>query len=241
MTLRIGISARLLHKPPPGCGLPAKRLQYLESHMAQWVMSRGVVALMIPFVDRRAAGWEATRSIARKRPPTAELVEALVGLVLQGGVDISPHTYGESPWRTAMQVQGGEPLICDTPDYDPIRDEYELELLRGFIEADKPVLGICRGCQLLNVYFGGSLVQDIPTQWPGAIAHNDTERYDRLTHAVRFEPGSRLAAIYGDTPRRITSIHHQCVKQLGRGLVLEATSPADGVPCLLYTSDAADE
>ena len=210
MTLRIGISARLLHNPPAGLGLPTKRLQFLESGMAQWIMSHGVLALMIPFIDQRMPGM-------RKRPPIHDLVDNLDGLVLQGGIDISPATYGEKPWQ-------------DKAEYDPIRDEYELELLRGFITADKPVLGICRGCQLLNVYFGGTLIQDIPSQWPGAILHNDTERYDRLIHEVHFMPGSRLSDIYGYEPRRITSIHHQCVDKLGTGLVLEARSPIDLVP-----------
>ena len=210
MTLRIGISARLLHNPPAGLGLPTKRLQFLESGMAQWIMSHGVLALMIPFIDQRMPGM-------RKRPPIHDLVDNLDGLVLQGGIDISPATYGEKPWQ-------------DKAEYDPIRDEYELELLRGFISADKPVLGICRGCQLLNVYFGGTLIQDIPSQWPGAILHNDTERYDRLIHEVHFMPGSRLSDIYGYEPRRITSIHHQCVDKLGTGLVLEARSPIDLVP-----------
>ena len=92
------------------------------------------------------------------------------------------------------------------------------------------MLGICRGCQLLNVYFGGTLVQDIPSQWPGAIAHVDNTHYDRLVHEVHFMPGSRLAGIYGYEPRRVTSIHHQCVDQLGQGLALEARSPIDLVP-----------
>ena len=210
MTLRIGISARLLHSPPPGLGLPLKPLQFLESNMAQWIMSHGVIALMIPFLDER---------VPRKRryAPLRTLVENLDGLVLQGGVDICAETYGAKPWR-------------EDTDSDPIRDEYELELLRGFIEADKPVLGVCRGAQLLNVYFGGTLIQDIPTQWPGAISHMDDQHYERLTHEVHFLPGSRLAKIYGYEPRWVNSIHHQCVDQLGKDLVLEARSPIDLVP-----------
>ena len=210
MTLRIGISARLLHQPPPGSGLPRKRLQFLESNMAQWIMSHGVVALMIPFVDQRMVN-------ARRRAPLMDVVEQLDGLVLQGGADISPRFYGAKPWR-------------DDCDCDPIRDEYELGLLRGFIEAGKPVLGICRGAQLLNVYCGGTLVQDIPSQWPGAIAHLDLDRYDGLIHEVHFVPGSRLSDIYGYEPRRVNSIHHQCVSELGKGLVIEARSPIDRVP-----------
>ena len=210
MTLRIGISARLLHNPPAGLGLPTKRLQFLESGMAQWIMSHGVLALMIPFIDQRMPGM-------RKRPPIHDLVDNLDGLVLQGGIDISPATYGEKPWQ-------------DKAEYDPIRDEYELELLRGFVEAGKPVLGICRGAQLLNVYCGGTLVQDIPSQWPGAIAHLDLNCYETLTHEVHFVPGSRLSDIYGYAPQRVNSIHHQCVGELGRGLVIEARSPIDRVP-----------
>ena len=116
MTLRIGISARLLHNPPPGLGLPTKRLQFLESGMATWIMSHGVVALMIPFIDQRTP-------TLRKRPPLGDLVDHLDGLVLQGGIDISPETYGADPWQPKAE-------------YDPIRDEYELELLRGFIDAN---------------------------------------------------------------------------------------------------------
>ena len=220
MTLRIGISARLLNprllqQAPPGSELPQRRLQYLESHMAQWIMSHGVVALMVPFSDSEAPP-------ARKRPLNrsilADLVDQLDGLVLQGGVDIDPSRYSAQPW------QSGADAVCD-----PVRDAYELELLGGFINADKPVLGICRGAQLINVHFGGTLVQDIPTQWPGALAHYDPQRYDHLTHDVRPEPGSLLEHIYGGALRRVVSIHHQCVQRLGHGLTIEAYSP-DGVP-----------
>lgn len=210
MTLRIGISARLLHRPPPGLGLPQKRLQFLESYMAHWIMSHGVVALMIPFIDDRAP-------TLRRTPPLDDLVRHLDGLVLQGGVDVCAQTYGATPWR-------------EDSDSDAIRDQYELELLNGFIRAGKPVLGVCRGAQLLNVYYGGTLVQDIPTQWPGALRHQDTTCYERLLHAVRFEPGSLLERLYGSAPGQVNSIHHQCVDRLGQGLVIEARSPDDGVP-----------
>ncbi|MFD2377257.1 gamma-glutamyl-gamma-aminobutyrate hydrolase family protein [Ottowia pentelensis] len=185
-------------------------MQFLESNMAQWIMSHGVVALMIPFVDHSMVK-------TRRRLPILDLVEQLDGLVLQGGADISPRFYGAKPWTEH----------CDC---DPIRDEYELELMRGFVEAGKPVLGICRGAQMLNVYCGGTLVQDIPSQWPGAIPHLDLNRYETLTHEVHFVPGSRLSDIYGYAPQRVNSIHHQCVGELGKGLVIEARSPIDRVP-----------
>jgi putative glutamine amidotransferase len=84
--------------------------------------------------------------------------------------------------------------------------------------------------QLINVAFNGSLYQDIPTQMPLAITHVDPALYDTLHHDVAFQPDSLLAGLYGsDAPLRVNSIHHQCIKQLGNGLVIEAVSPSDGV------------
>lgn len=210
MTLRIGISARLLHDPPPGLGLPLKRLQFLESSMAHWIMAHRAIALMVPFVDEQSP-------LSANRAPMHEIVDLLDGLVLQGGIDICPETYGDTLRDPAWAG-------------DAIRDRYELDLLRGFIEAGKPVLGVCRGAQLINVYYGGTLVQDIPSQRPGALVHQDTTHYDRLMHEVVFEPDSVLAGLYGhDAAHQVTSIHHQCVERLGNGLVVEARSPRDGI------------
>ncbi len=210
MTLRIGITARLLHDPPLGMGLPKKRLQFLESSMAHWIMAHRAMALMVPFIDDESP-------LSLNRAPVSDIVDLLDGLLLQGGVDVCPETYGSAPLDPAWAG-------------DAIRDKYELALLRGFIEAGKPVLGVCRGAQLINVYFGGSLVQDIPTQCKSSVVHQDTDRFDRLMHDVVFEPESPLAKWYGDAPcHRVTSIHHQCVDRLGDGLVVDARCPQDGV------------
>ena len=210
MTLRIGISARLLHNPPSGLGLPQKRLQFLESTMAHWIMAHRAIALMVPFIDEESP-------LSANRAPMTEIVDLLDGLVLQGGIDICPEAYGDT---------------LRDPDWagDAIRDRYELSLLNGFIQAGKPVLGVCRGAQLINVYFGGSLVQDIPSMRPGAVPHQHTVHYDRLMHDVHFEEGSSLHRLYGNnTAHRVTSIHHQCVDRLGEGLCVEARSPQDGI------------
>ena len=210
MTLRIGISARLLHSPPDGLGLPKKRLQFLESSMAHWIMAHRAIALMVPFVDEESP-------LSANRAPMTEIVELLDGLVLQGGIDICPEAYGDTLRDPAWAG-------------DAIRDRYELSLLNGFIQAGKPVLGVCRGAQLINVHFGGSLVQDIPSMRPGAVPHQDTARYDRLTHDVHFEDGSTLHRLYGNsTAHRVTSIHHQCVDRLGDGLRVEARNQQDGI------------
>ena len=107
---------------------------------------------------------------------------------------------------------------------------FEMELLEGFLAQGKPVLGICRGCQLLNVAFGGTLYQDIATQRLDAKNHVDAELYDQHNHMIVFEPGSRLAALYGEHKGgRVTSIHHQAVDRIGADLRVEARAAEDGL------------
>jgi len=209
--LRIGVSARILH--PTGAttlGFRGKTLQYLEASVAHWIMANGAIVAMVPTL-------EATSDVDQAAVSIRDYVDMLDGLVLQGGADVSPATYGETPSR---------------PEWagDRVRDKYEIELLWGFVFARKPVLGICRGMQLINVAFNGTLHQDIPTELPDARTHVDRRLYDELHHSVAFEPGSLLATLYGEGEvLRVNSIHHQCVRGLGNGLVVEARCPEDGV------------
>ena len=111
-----------------------------------------------------------------------------------------------------------------------MRDRYEIELFEAFVGKGKPVLGICRGCQLINVAFGGTLYQDIGTMVPDALNHRDIDKYEQHFHGVRFVPGARLAQLYpGRAGATINTIHHQAVKKLGRGLRVEATSVPDNI------------
>jgi putative glutamine amidotransferase len=98
------------------------------------------------------------------------------------------------------------------------------------VASGKPVIGICRGCQLINVALGGTLFQDIPTQLPNAVSHRDPEKYEQALHDVSFVAGSHLAQLYpGMASAKINTIHHQAVKDLGRDLVIEALGVPDGV------------
>ncbi|WP_374011336.1 gamma-glutamyl-gamma-aminobutyrate hydrolase family protein [Massilia sp. Se16.2.3] len=208
-TLRIGVSARIYHPEPGATGLRSKNLQYLEESIAQWVMSRDVLVFMIPTVN--ANGLLHPSNITLRH-----YARHLDGLVLQGGADVSPHTYSETPTRPEWNG-------------DRARDVYELELLHEFVEAGKPVLGVCRGCQLINVAFGGSLYQDVATNVPEAMAHVHTD-YDAHRHAIEFPPGSSLARMFPRAGRPIVnSIHHQAVKELGRDIRVEAVSHPDGI------------
>jgi putative glutamine amidotransferase len=208
--LKIGISPRFLHNVPPELGFKGKTLQYLESSVVHWLMTAETLVFMVPSVSAGAS----------PRPGNVRIADyalELDALVLQGGADVSPLSYGEQPIRQDWQG-------------DRVRDVYEIALLAEFVARGKPVLGICRGLQVINVAFGGTLYQDIESQHEEAGDHHDPEAYDRHYHEIAFVAGGGLAAIYPDVPRtRVNSIHHQAVKALGRGLAVEALAVPDGM------------
>jgi putative glutamine amidotransferase len=208
-TLKIGVSARIFHPETGAKGLRGKTLQYLEESIAQWVMSRDVLVFMIPTVNTNSL-------IHPSNIRLRDYAKHLDGLVLQGGADVSPQSYSEHATRPEWSG-------------DRARDMYELELLHEFIEADKPVLGICRGCQLINVAFGGTLYQDIVSDVPTAIAHVN-DMYDSHHHEIHFPPNSTFAAMLGHpASAKVNSIHHQAVKDLGRDLHVEAFAGPDNM------------
>ena len=208
--LAIGVSARLLYPEPELTGVHTKTLHYLEQSVAHWLMGRDALVFMIP---SHRSGDELTRNHMQ----VANYVQRLDGLVLQGGSDVAPATYGETPLREEWAG-------------DRVRDLYELELFHAFLAAQKPVLGICRGAQLINVAFGGTLYQDIATQLPNSLLHRDGVKYDRNFHAVRIERECRLARLYpGRSRATINTIHHQAIKALGQDLVVEARSEPDNI------------
>lgn len=203
-TLKIGLSARIFHPQPGAQGLESKVLQYLEQSVAQWIMGRDVLVLMIPSISQDGM-------IHRGGMRLREYARFLDGLVLQGGADVSPGLYGEEPLQ---------PAWCG----DRVRDEYEMELFHEFLEAGKPVLGICRGAQLINVALGGSLYQDLPTQFGEQVPHL-TPAYDRHWHPVTLtEEGLLSRQLAGQAARQVISIHHQGIRTLGRDLLVEAHS-----------------
>ncbi len=208
--LKIGISARFTHPDPSAIDVRSKTVQYLEQSVAHWVMSRDVMVFMVPSVAQDGL-------IHRSNIRLRDYARELDGLVLQGGADLSPSSYGEEPLR---------------PEWtgDPVRDDYEIELFNEFVEAGKPVLGVCRGAQLVNVAFGGTLWQDIATQVPQANRHRSASAYEHNFHDVSFVPETGLARLYpGVATGRVNSIHHQGVRKLGRDLRIEAWSEPDRV------------
>jgi putative glutamine amidotransferase len=148
------------------------------------------------------------------------LIETLDGVLLTGGGDVDPVLYGEERHPTVE-------------DAEPGRDEFELDLARRAMEADMPLLAICRGAQVLNVAAGGTLVQDIPSAVATELPHSLKSPKDGIAHAVQITRGSCLhnalgAAVDAACTCRVNSRHHQSVGKLGYELVASAVAP-DGV------------
>jgi putative glutamine amidotransferase len=147
--------------------------------------------------------------------------DRLDGVFLTGGVDIDPAQYGEAEQRP----------LCDNPD--PERDWTEMLLLRWTLADHKPLLGVCRGLQAINVAAGGTLYQDVRLQHPNAIKHDyfsvsGTYPRDLLTHEVHVCADARLRSILGKETVAVNSMHHQAIRRLAPGLVPTAHAP-DGL------------
>jgi len=145
------------------------------------------------------------------------LLSGVNGVFLSGGGDLHPTRYGEAEHPEIHSI-------------DPERDAFELALVPLVLAADKPLLAICRGCQVLNAALGGTLWWDIPSQLPEAGRHDWYPAYPRdlLAHVVEVEAGTRLAEVLGSEPARVNSLHHQAVKGVGEGLMVSARAE-DGV------------
>lgn len=145
------------------------------------------------------------------------LAAEAAGLVLAGGDDVEPERYGEE-------------VIPEAQVYStPARDEMELALLEGARDAEVPVWGVCRGIQMLNVFLGGTLWQDLALQLPTQVLHQLSNPDDALIHAVRVDdPRVTLGILLAQEAALVNSRHHQGIKELGRGLVPVAHAP-DGL------------
>ena len=197
MKKRIGISSNYFPPSRDRRFYVGKQIVYGESNMIDSFSNDENLSLMIPLQE--------DLSVA------ADYAECCDALVLTGGTDIDPRNYGE-------QHEG---------DFQIDRDHWEIALLKSFAALKKPVLGICRGMQLINVGFGGSLHFDINDCGVSFRKHRDGRVYERLIHPVNTIEGTRLSGIYG-VGGWVNSVHHQSVHQVGENLRISALSD-DGV------------
>jgi len=194
---RIGITCSTLAL----ADMPGTLRHALPEPYERCVSSAEGLPLILPNVGPAAA------------PAYLDLIE---GLVLSGGADLDPFTFGEEPHPDLGLV-------------DPLRDGFEMALARGARERGLPILAICRGIQVLNVSFGGSLLQHIPSQVEGSIGHvQRVVRRESLGHRLTVVAGSRLSALAGREGVRANSFHHQAVGRLAAGFQVVART-SDGV------------
>lgn len=166
---------------------------------------------------RRAGGDPV--EVADSHDAPEAIVARVRGVMLTGGGDVDPALYGETPHETYEASESG-------------RDAFEIALARAAIAADKPLLAICRGMQVLNVAMGGTLIQDIPSEVSGALTHAVREPRFHIAHEVWVTKDSRLWDIMADKldgeSLQVNSRHHQAVKTVAPGFDVTATAP-DGV------------
>ena len=168
----------------------------------------GAIPIMFPLTD--------------DREELEQCMELCDGILLTGGHDVGPEVYGE----TATDACG---VSCR------LRDQMEDYLLHRALERDMPVFGICRGVQFMNAALGGTLYQDLPTEYESSVEHHMTAPYDREAHKVEILPGTALAEILGEGIHSVNSYHHQAIRDLAPGVTLMAVSEdglseAVGVP-----------
>lgn len=183
-------------------GLPGQEFHMLADEYIRSIEEAGGIPVMIPICQDFAT--------------VKEMVDHMDGILISGGNDVSPTLYGEF-------------ITKDCGPIVPERDEQDVNIIHYVLnKTQKPLLGICRGIQIMNVAFGGSLYQDV-----GKAGFDDhfvaASPYPYPVHTVKLEENSLLSQIIGDTTLKVNSFHHQGVKTVGENLKTSAVSVTDGV------------
>ncbi|MFC7442261.1 gamma-glutamyl-gamma-aminobutyrate hydrolase family protein [Laceyella putida] len=175
--------------------------QILGKGYSDAIIEAGGVPLLIPYTTEDEV--------------IIEMSRALDGLLLSGGGDIDPTLFDEEPLPGLGRI-------------DPDRDEMEIALIEHFISQDKPILGICRGCQILNIALGGGMYQDLPSQKQNLLQHTQRAPRHHASHTITIEENTILHQIYRKTVTKVNSFHHQAVREVLPPLRVSAMA-RDGV------------
>lgn len=201
--VRIGLSSCISPADPQRPLFKGKALAFMVQPMGDWLTHAGALTYLIP--------------PHLNEQNLQEYVDDIDGLLLQGGTDVAPESYGAKALDPAW--------IGDIE-----RDKIEIELTLACFKKGVPILGVCRGMQLLNVAFGGTMYQDINTQIPGSLVHRNWEIYDQNFHQIEIREETTLSKIYpGIKEAKVNTVHHQSVDKVAKDFIVSATCPDDGV------------
>lgn len=202
-TLIIGISCALIKPDKTRQIFNGRSLCAIEESLAHYLRREDTLPMLIP--------------TGPSLDSMASYASHIDGLVLHGGEDIAPEVYGETARKDEWRGQ-------------LTKDRMELALIRSCLKQNIPILGICRGAQLINVALGGTLHQDIGEAFQSATCHRNGEIYEKNTHEMIISPKGHLAKIYPhEETVKINSVHHQAMKELGSGIKIEAQSSGDQI------------
>ena len=183
----------------------------INTNYVNAIFDAGAIAISIPTI--------------RNEEDFDHYINLVDGIIFSGGMDLSPLSYGENPLKEVKHLSS-------------IRDEYEFNLFKRVYEKKIPILGICRGCQLINVSLGGSLYQDINEQVPNALGHcPGPHLLGELYHSINIKEDSRLYRIFEKERIYVNSFHHQAVNKLGANLKVSALSEDGIVEAIEATDD----
>jgi putative glutamine amidotransferase len=201
----------------PLIGITADATYPDQEPWGEWYAKLPWYALRFTYVEAISAAGGVPVMLPFCMGSVNEYADALDGLVISGGgFDVPPQMYTKDPVHPDVKTK-------------PDRSLFEFAIAEAMLRKNKPVLGICGGMQLLNVYFGGTLHQHLPDAYPQSIDHTQTHPRDVEQHHVILEPETLLRHITSDTSTiPVNSIHHQGIAKLGEGLVISAVAP-DGL------------
>lgn len=199
--LKIGLTPCFMYKDPSRNVFGHKNLTYMENDMVDYVANHKHMPLLIPNLSE-------------------DMLEVFLkqcdGIIFQGGTDVSPLSYGK------------EYLNQEKWPGDHYRDLYEFKILDFCVKNKVPIFGICRGFQVINAYFKGTLHQDLYTDTKTKVEHRCAEKYDNVHHSVKLE-SHLLKELYKKEVIEVNSIHHQGIEKLGHDLIVEASSTEDNL------------
>jgi len=176
-------------------------IQYSPLDYVDAVSRAGGIPILIPLVatEEAADAW----------------LERMDGVILSGGMDVDPASYGQEPAKDMGGIDGP-------------KDEMEEILTKKILSYGTPTLAICRGIQVVNVFAGGTLFQDVSAAADPPLKHSQRTTDERPTHSIAIEPGSCLEEVFGGCQARVNSYHHQCVDRVADGFRVTARAP-DGI------------